>query len=114
MWCFVTFISWPLLLAEKDPRHFPDTFQIAAPCTLTVTHLHISGYIIVGAGERKMPVGNNKQKKCIMENVPMLMLMLNTGFLFFPRLEFCQELIMSTVVSPREVGKLTVLWKLNL
>lgn len=47
-------------------------------------------------------------------NVPMLMLMLNTGFLFFPRLEFCQELIMSTVVSPREVGKLTVLWKLSL
>lgn len=49
-----------------------------------------------------------------MENVPMLMLMLNTGFLFFLRLEFCQELIMSTVVSPREVGKLTVLWKLSL
>lgn len=63
MWCFVTFISWPLLLAEKDPRHFPDTFQIAAPCALTVTHLHISGYIIVGAGERKMPVDNNKQTK---------------------------------------------------
>lgn len=69
----------------------------------------------MGAGERKMPVANDKKKKntqlWIMENVPILML--NADFLFFLRHELWQKPPVSTVVSPTEAGKLTEVWKLR-
>lgn len=38
-------------------------FRLQLREVCSVTHLYISGYIIVGAGERKMPVDNDKKKK---------------------------------------------------
>lgn len=49
------------LLSRRGSQAFPLTLCTSMKHVLTVTHMHISGYSPVGAGERRMPVDKDKK-----------------------------------------------------